>query len=101
MIARPRPTIPNSSTLPHPTIHTSLKCSRDITGLPTGTHNNNGLPDPPHESPGVSGPMIQEGGGQPPDQPQTGHPKRGRIGDRLTRSTRKIFKAIARKPFGC
>jgi serine/threonine protein kinase len=91
------PTIPDSSTLSHPTPQASLNCSRGIIGLPTGTHDNNELPVPPHGSPSVAGPMIQQDDGQLPDRPQTGNPKQGWIGGRFVRSTRKKFKAIARK----
>jgi serine/threonine protein kinase len=94
------PMIPDSSTLPHPTPHASIDCSRGIIGLPTDTHDDGELPVPPHGSPSIAGPMIQQDGGQLPDRPQMGNPKQGWIGGKFVRSTGKKFKTIARKSFG-
>jgi serine/threonine protein kinase len=94
-----RPTIPNSSTFSHPAPQASLNCSRGVTGLPAGPHDNNQPPVPPHKSPSIAGPMIQQDGGQLPDQAPTGNPKRGWIGDRLA-GARKIFKATTERLFG-
>jgi hypothetical protein len=74
---------------------------RYISGLPI-PRGGDGLPAPPLGPPpsARTRPMIPQDGAPLQDQPQTGIAKGGRIGDRLARSAREMFKAATRKLFG-
>jgi serine/threonine protein kinase len=72
-----------------------------VSGLPI-PRGGDGLPAPPLSPPpsARTRPMIPQDGAPLQDQPQSGIAKGGRIGDRLARSTREMFKAATRKFFG-
>jgi len=94
------PTIPTPSALSVPPPRVTSNRYRGITGLPT-TPDDNGLPVPPLGfPPSVTSLMIPRDGGQPRDPPRKVNPKEGRVGERLARSARKIFKNTTRKLHG-
>ena len=72
-----------------------------VSGLPI-PRGGDGLPAPPLSPPPSASarPMIPQDGAPFQDRPQTGIAKGGRIGDRLARSAREMFKAVTRKFFG-